>query len=79
MFRTTNLVFVGINHSLKVTVTMMLTGKSNRIPFLETGSPSVAESTPLRPDEVDMGKFIFSELSAYLHCKRKLCYFVHFQ
>lgn len=68
MLRTSDLVFVGINHSLKVTVPMMLTGKSNGIPFVETGSPSapsVAESTSLRPDEVDMGKLIFHECSAY--------------
>lgn len=53
--------------------------KKYRIPFLETGSPSVAESTSLRPDKVDMGEFIFSELSTSLHSKRKRCYFVHFQ
>jgi hypothetical protein len=82
VLRTSNLVFVGINHSLKVTVPMMVAGKSNGIPFMETCSPSapsVAESTSLRTGGLDMGKFIFRELSAYLQCKRKRCYFVHIQ
>jgi hypothetical protein len=78
MLRTTSLVSVDINHSLKVTVPMMLTGKSNGIPFVERGSPSVAESTSFRADGVDMGKSIFHELSLYLRSKRKRYHFVHF-
>jgi hypothetical protein len=71
-----------MNHSLKVTVPMMPTGKSNGIPFVdfvETGSPSVVESTSLKAGGIDMGKSIFRELSLYLRSKRKRCLFVHFQ